>query len=822
VSTTATSKPKPTPKPRPRPRPKTHGPDLHGRLEHWRHHTFGPASEEPYRRRTSDWVRLVVAVIVIALLIAHEGDLSKAEQNLFTFFNTLPDDLNSLFTLLYRVGALWAVGIVVVAALIARRWHLARDLAIAGALAWFVSRLIGVLVVNEAGLTKSLDIVTRFGDDTAIFPVVRLAVIVAVIATATPYLTRPVRRLGQLLIISMALAAMYLGTGLPDGILAAMFLGWGVAALIHLVFGSPGGRPTRAQVAAALAELGVPAQGVELAPLQPTGATCMVARDHEGPLAVQVLGRDEADAQFIAKVTRGLVYKDGGPTMHLTRLEDVEHEAYTLLLASRAGARVPDVVAAGTAGPGAALLVTRAVEGTLLCEAEPRTVNNRTLDALWKQAAALRAAHVNHGRLNAQHIVLTASGPAITDFAEASGAASEDREAADLAELLVSTSAIVGNDRAIAAAIKGVGKDAVIAALPMLQPGALSSDLRPSRRRAKKEAKQQIAALREAAAAATGTEEPPLQQLYRVSGTNLMMAVGSLIAIAALLGQVGDPQELWDTVTNADLGWLIVATLVSFATNIATAIALMGTVPIRLPLWRTAELQLSMSFSNLAVPAIGGLAAQIRFLQMQGADLASAVASGGILMNAGNIVVQILMFIVALALSPVSIDTGKIPVSSIESFILIAVVVGVLALALILGIPRLRRAVAAPVKSAWDTIWVAVRSPRQLVLLLGGNAINALMYAFVLLACIEAFGGSLNFWTVLAINIFVSTIASLVPIPGGNTAVSAVGLSGALAAAGVPTDVAVAAVLTDQLVANFLPAIPGWIATKNMLDDGYL
>jgi len=798
------------------------GHGLRGRVESWRSHTFGPASEEPYRRRTSDWVRLVIAVLGVALLIAHEGDLSAAEQNLFTFFNTLPDALTSLFTLFYRAGALWAVGIVVVAALVARRWRLARDLAIAGVLAWFLSRLIGALVVTEASLTKSLDVVTRFGDDTANFPVVRLAVIVAVIATASPYLTRPVRRLGQLLILSMALAAMYLGTGFPDGIVAAMLLGWGVAALVHLVFGSPGGRPTRAQVAAALHELGIPAEGVELAPLQTTGATRMVAHDAEGPLTVQVLGRDEADAQLVAKLTRGLLYKDGGPTVHLTRLEDVEHEAYTLLLAGRGGVRGPEVVAAGTAGPGAALLVTRPVEGTLLGEAEPRQVNARALDAVWKQAAALRAARISHGRLNAQHIVLTANGPAITDFHDASAVASPEREGADIAELLVSTAAIVGNERAVAAAIKGVGKDAVVAALPMLQPAALSADLRPRKRHAKKEMKDQVAALRDAASAATGTEPPPLQELYRVNGTNLMMAVGTLIAVFALLSQVGSPQELWDTITQADLAWLMVALVVSFLTNFATAIALMGTVPIRLPLWRTAELQLSMSFSNLAVPAIGGLAAQIRFLQKQGADLASAVASGGILMNAGNIVVQIFMFIIAIALSPTSIKTGKIPVSSIESFVLIAIVVVVIAAGIIFGVPKLRRAVLGPLKSATETIWTALRSPRQIFLLLTGNAINALMYAFVLLACIEAFGGSINFWTVLAINIFVGTIASLVPVPGGGTAVSAVGLSGALAAAGVPTSIAVAAVLADQLVVSFIPAVPGWWATKNMLDDGYL
>jgi undecaprenyl-diphosphatase len=798
------------------------GPDLHGRIEHWRHGTFGPASEEPYRRRTSDWVRLVIAIVALALLIAHEGDLSQAEQNLFTFFNTLPDDLNSLFTLMYRAGALWAVGIVVVAALVARRWRLARDLAIAGGLAWFIGRLIGSLAVSENSLAKSLDVVTRFGDDTAGFPLVRLAVITAVIATASPYLTRPIRRLGQLLILFLALSAMYLGTGLPDGILAALFLGWGVAAAVHLTFGSPGGRPTRTQVAASLEELGVHATAVELAAVQPAHSTLMTATDDRGALRVTVLGRDEADAQLMAKAWRFIAYKSGGPALHLTRLEDVEQQAYTTLLAERAGVRVPTVVVAGTAGPGAALLVERPVDGVPLADAEPKAITATVLKQLWTQVKDLHAAQVAHGRLNAHHVVLTADGPAILDFDTASGAAPDGRQSADVAELLASTSELVGPDRAIKAAIGGIGKQAVVDSLGFLQPAALSLDMRPAKHHDRKEAGKRLGELRDLTAAATATEVPPLQQLYRVSGTNLMMAVGTLIAISALLSQVGDPQELWDTVTNADVGWLLVAIIVSFATNLATAIALMGTVSVRLPLWRTAELQLSMSFSNLAVPAIGGLAAQIRFLQKQGADLASAVASGGILMNAGNIVVQILMFIVAIALSPVTIKTGKIPVSSIESLVLIAIVVIVLALALILGVPKIRRLVVGPVKSAWTTIWTAIRSPRQLFLLLTGNAINALMYAFVLLACIEAFGGSLNFWTVLAINIFVSTIASLVPVPGGNTAVSAVGLSGALAAAGVPTDIAVAAVLTDQLVANFLPAVPGWWATKNLLDDGYL
>ena len=107
-------------------------------------------------------------------------------------------------------------------------------------------------------------------------------------------------------------------------------------------------------------------------------------------------------------------------------------------------------------------------------------------------------------------------------------------------------------------------------------------------------------------------------------------------------------------------------------------------------------------------------------------------------------------------------------------------------------------------------------------MLFGGNIVNAFMYAFVLDACIIAFGGSINYWTLLALNIFIGTIASLIPIPGGGTAVNSVGMTGALTAVGISTEIAVAAVLANQLVSSFIPAVPGWFATKNLMNDGYL
>jgi uncharacterized membrane protein YbhN (UPF0104 family)/tRNA A-37 threonylcarbamoyl transferase component Bud32 len=783
--------------------------------------TFGPASEEPYRRRPSDYTRLVAAVVVMVGTCLHEGDLTNTERDVFSFFNRLPNSLQSLFEAIYRFGAVWAVLLVVAAALVARRWRLARDLAISGLGAWALARLIGALVVGNTSLAEGIKVLTRL-DDSPSFPVVRLAVISAVICAAAPYVTRPVRRVGQVVLLVLALAAFYLGTGFPNGVFAAVVLGWGVAAAVHLAFGSPGGRPTRAQVTAALAELGLAVDGTELAPYAREEGTVMYANDDVGRVRIRVLGRDEADAQLLSKFWRYLMYKDGGPNLHLTRLEDVEQEALTLLLAERAGGRVPSVLVVGSAGPGTALVATRVSDGPRLADVDETEITDEVLRSLWREVALLHQARVSHGRLNARHVVLTADGPEIVEFSSSSYTAADGHRRADVAELLVSTAMLVGNDRAVSCALESLGADGLVSALPYLQSPALSSEIRPILRRDRKALKDELAELRVAIATATGVDEPKLESLYRLNTTNFLMAVGSLVAVFALLSQIGDPGEFWETISSANWWWLLLALMLSLSTNIASAISLMGTVPVPLPLWRTAELQLSMSFSNLAVPAVGGMAAQVRFLQKQGVDLASAVAAGFVLSTGANFATYLVLFAIALVLSPTKIDTGEIPVSSMVSVLLVVLVILILVCAVIWFVPKFRSRVVPRIKSAVATIWDALSSPRRVFEMFVGNLLNGVLYALVLLTCLEAFGATVNFWTVVALNIFIGTIASLVPIPGGGTAVGSVGMTGALAAVGVPTEIAVAAVLANQLMSNFLPALPGWLATRDLLNHDYI
>ena len=91
------------------------------------------------------------------------------------------------------------------------------------------------------------------------------------------------------------------------------------------------------------------------------------------------------------------------------------------------------------------------------------------------------------------------------------------------------------------------------------------------------------------------------------------------------------------------------------------------------------------------------------------------------------------------------------------------------------------------------------------------------LYAASLLSCLHAFGSSVDFWTLLAINIGISLDRVAGTVPGGGTAVSAVGMSGMLATVGVPTAAATAAVIAHQLAVSYLPAIPGFFATQDLV-----
>jgi len=307
-----------------------------------------------------------------------------------------------------------------------------------------------------------------------LFPTAPVASIAAVGLTLSPYLVRPVRRMVVVLVVFVAIAAMYLGIALGPDVLGAVFLGVAVAGAVLTVVGAPGGRPSIDEVRAGLVSLGVEPVDVTSALDPPKRASAFDVTDGDGArLRVYAFGRDQRDAQLAAKAWRWTMYREPGVPLFGSRLQQVEHIGYGMMLARRAGVTVPDVVRTAPFGAGDAVLLTRASSGTRLADVPVERVDDALLARVWTAAGAMHDAGIGHGRLDAHHLRIDGEEVVVDGFSSVDMSANAFWLDRDRVTVLVSTMGIVGADRAIAAARQALGDDTLGALIPMVQPVSL-------------------------------------------------------------------------------------------------------------------------------------------------------------------------------------------------------------------------------------------------------------------------------------------------------------------------------------------------------------
>ena len=168
------------------------------------------------------------------------------------------------------------------------------------------------------------------------------------------------------------------------------------------------------------------------------------------------------------------MYKEPGLSVFGSRLQETEQVAYVLLFAQRAGVHVPELVKTGVGGPDAALLVTVRPAGRPLGSLEPEAITDAVLDAVWRESAAMHAVGISHGNLDQTRVVLAPDGDvAFDDFSASEVSGAEYYANRDDAAIVVQTALLVGNDRAVAAATRALGKERLAEIIPLVQPAAL-------------------------------------------------------------------------------------------------------------------------------------------------------------------------------------------------------------------------------------------------------------------------------------------------------------------------------------------------------------
>ncbi|GEK21074.1 lysylphosphatidylglycerol synthase transmembrane domain-containing protein [Cellulomonas xylanilytica] len=801
---------------------------LHGLVRVW-----SSAAGAPRLRRPTDILLLVVSILALGLLALAAPGPSGADDALDTLLAWLQPLFGWLWSVVYAVMTLWAVGVVLLAAASRGRRRLLVDQATASVLAFAAAVGVGALAgTHPSAIVEGM----VSSGPPVVYVASRVAILTAIIVTASPHLARPWRYASRLVIGLGAVAAIGLNATNLIGASAAIAVGIAAAAITHLVLGSPQGRLTDAQVGVALADLGVPTTEVSGAG-DPTAVDLLLARTEQGEdLRVTVYGRDAWDSQLVGSLWTAMTRRGERAQLWGTRRSRVEHEALFTLLASQASVPTLDVVAVGVADQGDALLVTTSPRASLR-DLDADALDDDLLARTWQALVTLNGAGIAHGRIDSSRVVVRLDGsPALADF-DAAGRASDERDVrTDQVRLLVCTALVVGPDRALAAAVHAIGADGLADLLPYLQPAALGRGTRADVRAAT----WTLDELRSAAVAVAGVEEPPLERLRRVTprsvGSLLVTALLVYVLVTLLAGV--DLASVASALASADWAWLVAALLLSPFIQASMAGATLGAALARLRYVPVLMLQYAIQFISLVLPATAArLALEVRFFQKFGIPPGSALSFGlidgvsGFVVQAGLILLILVSGLPGFTSSLASGSSTDGSGSTSPSLLVVLLAVAVLAVVVTLVVPRLRHRVTARIpairaaiseqaRSAQSALGV-LRRPGKVCAMLGGNLGAQLLQAGVLALCLQAFGQTAHFSQLVLINTAVALFSGLMPVPGG-MGVTEAGFTIGLQAIGVPSAIAVSTAITYRLVTFYVPPIWGAAAMRWLRRNEYV
>ena len=779
-------------------------------------HYLVAVDDLPRVRRASDLTSVVVGAVLIGWAVrAHGQDSAQASSTSTPM--TLPSWIASVLHLVSTAVLVYTVGVVVVLAS-SRRAAALRDVLAAGAVA-----SLGTLGCMAAlGLLwPTLLPEYAAGPVPPQFPVLRVAAVSAMLLAASPHLTRPVRRLGWVLVALTAVAAPVLGFGLPNGSIGALGIGMVSAGVILLAFGSPRGYPAVASVAEAMRDLGFTLTDLKIDPDQSWGVRRMVGTSSDGvPVEIKAFGRDAADSQLAARAWRMLVYRGEAGSLTFSRLQAAEHEALVTLLAHRAGVPVPEVLAAASTSGEVAILATRR-RGASLDPAGVEGLGDPELVRLWQDVARLHDAGISHGALDVRAVRRDESGLVIVDFAAGSLHPDEREMRLDTARLLFGLAQLVGVERAVATARRALGEERLGASLPYLQTPALASRERRHPRSTARELKE----LRSGVVRETGVPLPEPVKLRRVGPRELLLLAVLLLFAGAMIPVLAgvDYAQLWVELQDA-IWWVVIcAVALGQAVFLPQAASMMFSVGRSLPLRPATILQSAIAFISFAIPGVAGrVTMNAAFLCKYGVSPTLAVTQGGI-DGLSGFIAQLAILLVAFGTGAVSVDLAATSLSGADWRAVLAVVLLVLVgvVVTLWRMTRVRERVVPVMRSAWSAFAQLLRSPSRAMGLFGTQLLVQLTWGLILWAALYAVGSPLGLMPCTVVVVATGLFQGVVPVPGG-IGVSEALMVGLLVPLGAASDGAVAATVVWRVATFYLPAAEGFFAYRWLERHGYL
>jgi len=442
-------------------------------------------SVEITTRQPSDVLRLVVAVVLILLLLLVEwlfgNTLITFASDLLRGFQAIPRWIVNVVVVAGRILGVAFLVFGLLLTIYRNGWRMLATVAAAGVIGAALTLVLDGLVDTVDG-----DLVTKLSTglgpatDRQFPTAVGVGVATAIVTAAAPWLSRGWRRWAWVLVFAIALTR-FVTSAISFDSLEALLAGWAAGAGTLVLAGAPSTRPSAKAISKGLALNGLPMASLTPASVDARGSTPYFGVGEDGArYFVKALGQDERSADLLFRLFRYTQRRNLGDERPFSSLRRaVEHEAFLALAARDVGIRTPRLRAGATAEPNAMVLAYEAVDGRSIDGLEASELTDEILTAIWQQIAELHKHRIAHRDLRLANIFLASDGQVwMIDFGFSELAASDLLLANDVAELVASSSVMVGPERATAHAAKVVDPATLTYATKRLQPWALSGATR--------------------------------------------------------------------------------------------------------------------------------------------------------------------------------------------------------------------------------------------------------------------------------------------------------------------------------------------------------
>jgi glycosyltransferase 2 family protein len=771
---------------------------------------------QPLARRTSDILRLLLATVFLGVVITSSlitrYDWVSLEKSISDIVGVLTPTQSNLAYLAYGIAILVLPFAILIGLIAGRHWKLLGAYAAAGVIA------VLALSVRPDGISapqwhfdvaeQPKTFLSQFLDDPR-----WIAMLAAMLTVSGPWLPARWRHWWWALLLAFIPIHLVVSAVVPARSLLGLAVGWFVGALVILVVGTPALEVPLEGAVRAMDRRGCRVSDLTVVRLAGRGSLLLSATCEDGTVKeLELYSPNQRSGGALRQLWRKFTLR-GGETapFHASMRRVVEHRALMAIAIGDLGVANTSPVTVTPLDRGWTLYAHTPASGTPVDEATEATLVPR----IWGALRILHDQHISHGDLRARKISVDGDTVMFGGFEHAEYGATDAQLQSDIAQLLVTTTALYDAPTAVRAAMGVFGKGAVLTASQRLAKAAVPKRIRESI----PDARGVLSTARDEVMLQTGADEIETATVTRFNRNQILQMVLLVALVYVALPFISTVPTFLSELRTANYWWALLGLLISVSKYVGAAAALWACADGLVSFRNLTLMQVANTFAATTTPAgVGGLALSARFLQKGGLGALRA-ATAVALQQSVQVVTHITLLILFSAFAGASADLAKFVPSATIVYAVGAAIVVVLAAFVV--VPRLRRfltgTVGPRVREVLDDLRELASEPRRLILIVLGCAATTLGGALALWACIEAFGGNVSIVTVTVVTMIGGTLASAAPTPGGVGAVEAA-LIGGLAAFGVPAGIAVPSVLLYRVLTCWLPVFVGWFLMRWLTD----